>query len=350
MANIILSGNICLRERIYLSFVSKKPFYIKNIRNNFKKPGLKSFEINLFSLIDKLSSNCSIEINETGTHLKFTPGYIQDGNLIHNTDGTRALSYYLEFITYLIPLVGGKINIKIVGLRSLKADVSLETFAYVNLALLRKLWGCNLKLRVTTNILSKRKNTEVILFCPKIDLCKSFQINKRGLIIAFQVILTTSSDIMFNNENLNAFLPKKLINCGFDFKIHNFRIINREIKYRTNTMLAETSTGCILSSDLTLTRKTIKVKEFVEFYRKIFLDFLKHFISGNCIDAYNQVFFLINLINVNSKGCSEIKIKKFTLSSIYFLRESKFFIGSLFKIKFLKSSRKILVQKNLFFC
>ena len=89
--------------------------------------------------------------------MKFTPGYIQQGNLIHNTDGTRSLSYYLEFMTYLIPLIGGKLNIKIVGIRSLKADASLETFAYVNLALLRKMWGCNLKLRVTTNIISKKK-------------------------------------------------------------------------------------------------------------------------------------------------------------------------------------------------
>ena len=319
MSPVILNGNICLRERIYLSFVSKKPFYIKNIRTNFKKPGLRSFEIDLFSLIDKLCRNCSIEINETGTHLKFTPGYTQEGNIIHNTDGKRALSYYLEFLTFLIPLIGGKINIKIVGLRSLKADASLETFAYVNLAALRKIWGCNLKLRVTTNSISKKKNTEVILFCPKINLCKSFSINRRGLITAFQVILTASSDTMFTRENLNSILPEKLVNCGFDFKIHNFKIFNKKINFKTITILAETSTGCILSSDLTFVKKTIKSKEYAEYCRKIFLDFLEQFINGNCIDGYNQVFFFINLINASSKENSEIKIKRFTLSSIYFL-------------------------------
>ena len=80
MKNCILKSHLCLRERIFLSFFSKKPIYIENIRNNSKKPGLRKFELDLFSLIDKISHKSLIEVNEAGTNLKFTPGHLKNGN------------------------------------------------------------------------------------------------------------------------------------------------------------------------------------------------------------------------------------------------------------------------------
>jgi RNA 3'-terminal phosphate cyclase-like protein len=346
MAYKTLNGHLCLRERLVLSFISKNPIYIKNIRYSLPNPGLRNFEIDLLSLIDKVFHDCLIEINETGTHLKFTPGHLKDGDYFHNTIGTRGLSYYLEFLIYLVPSVKNKMNIKIIGLRSLKADISLETFAYVNLALLRKIGARDLRLRIISNSISKTKNTEVILFCPKTNLLNPFRFTKRGLILALQIVFTTSSNSILSYDNLFTILPKKLLDCNLNFRIHNFKIFNRKIDFKTITLLAETSTGCILSADSTLTRKNLKFNQWVEFYRGVFSEFLEQLVSGNCIDGNNQVFFLINFLGTTSKDESEIKVKKLTLSTIYFLRETKHILGSLFKIKYLKESKKIIIQKK----
>ena len=115
------------------------------------------------------------------------------------------------------------------------------------------------------------------------------------------ILIIAEAGINHNGKLKNA---KKLINIaknsGADFvkfqifntkHLINKKIFNKKINFKTITILAETSTGCILSSDLTFVKKTIKSKEYAEYCRKIFLDFLEQFINGNCIDGYNQVFF-----------------------------------------------------------
>ena len=343
MKNFVFNSHLCLRERLFLSIVSKKAIYIENIRNN---SGLRNFELNLFSLIDKITYNSLFEINESGTHIKFTPGFLKHGNYFHNTIGTRALSYYLEFLIYIIPLLKEKINIKLVGIRSLKADTSLEAFAYVNMAFFRKIAGRNFRMRIMTNLISKTKNTEVFLFCPKIVSMDSFSLNKLGSILSFHIIFTTSSNLTLTYENLSTILPTNYFEREIDFKIHNFKIFNNKINFRTITILAETSTGCILSSDSTLIDRVNSPNPWTEFYREIFSDFLEQLINGNCIDKQRQVFFLVNIINIDSKKDAEIKIKKLTLSTIYFLRDTRYILGQIFKIKYLKDSKKIIIKRR----
>jgi len=74
---------------------------------------------------------------------------------------------------------------------------------------------------------------------------------------------------------------------------------------------------------------------------------LGQLISGSCIDGFNQVFFLITFLNSQTKEISEIKIDRLTLSTLYFIRESKLFLGLVFRIKFLKFSKKIVIQKKI---
>ena len=59
MKNFVFTSHLCLREKLFLSIVSKKAIYIENIRNN---SGLRNFELNLFSLIDKITYDSLFEI------------------------------------------------------------------------------------------------------------------------------------------------------------------------------------------------------------------------------------------------------------------------------------------------
>ena len=347
MFNPIFTGHLCLRERLFLSFFSGKPVYIENIRISTKKTGLRDYEINLLSLIDKLTHSSIIQLNEQGTHLRFSPGCVNEGNYFHNTNGTRSLSYYLEFLIYLIPSLQKKMNVKLLGVRSLKAEISLEAFSYVNFALFRKIGPQNLRLRIMTSSISKTKNTEVVLFCPRINHLNSFQYIRRGSISNLQIIFTTSSNSILSHENLSTILSKKILNHNLNFKIHNYKVFNSKINFKTITIIAETSTGCILSKDFTITRKNLKFNQWIEFYRGIFSEFMSYLISGYCIDNHNQVFFLVNSINVSSGRISEIRVKKLTLSTIYFLRDCNTILGPIFKIKYLKSSKNIAIQKKI---
>ena len=43
-------------------------------------PGLRDFEASFLRLIDKITNGCQIEINDTGTKMRYKPGMIIGGS------------------------------------------------------------------------------------------------------------------------------------------------------------------------------------------------------------------------------------------------------------------------------
>ena len=54
-------------------------------------PGLRDYEAGFLRLVDKLTSGCQVEINETGTRLRYRPGMISGGTVEHECGGERAI-------------------------------------------------------------------------------------------------------------------------------------------------------------------------------------------------------------------------------------------------------------------
>lgn len=77
-------GAIQLRQRLVVSLLSHRPLLIRNIRSDcIYAPGLRSYEASFLRLLDKMTNGTVIEINSTGTQLRFNPGILIGGDIEH---------------------------------------------------------------------------------------------------------------------------------------------------------------------------------------------------------------------------------------------------------------------------
>ena len=96
-------GSTHFRARLVMATLSGKAIRIEHIRENAENPGLQSHEANLLQLLERLSNGTKIEINETGTVLKYVPGMIVGGKLTHDCGTDRAIGWFLEAVVALAP-------------------------------------------------------------------------------------------------------------------------------------------------------------------------------------------------------------------------------------------------------
>jgi hypothetical protein len=65
-------------------------------------PGLRDFEASFLRLLDKITNGCQIEINDTGTKLRYKPGMIIGGSeLEHDCGKSRGIGWFLEGLLML---------------------------------------------------------------------------------------------------------------------------------------------------------------------------------------------------------------------------------------------------------
>jgi len=77
-------GAVQFRQRLVVSILSNRPVLIRNIRSDdLDHPGLRDYEASFLRLLDRMTNGSSIEINATGTQLRFKPGVLLGGDLEH---------------------------------------------------------------------------------------------------------------------------------------------------------------------------------------------------------------------------------------------------------------------------
>jgi RNA 3'-terminal phosphate cyclase-like protein len=97
-------GAVQFRQRIVVSLLSHKPLLIRNIRSNdLQNPGLKDYEASFLRIIDRLTNGSQMEINSTGTQLRFKPGQLLGGPIHHDCPESRSIGWFLEGILPLAP-------------------------------------------------------------------------------------------------------------------------------------------------------------------------------------------------------------------------------------------------------
>lgn len=90
-------GSTDFRQRLVCATLSGKTLRIDDIRAEDTNPGLRDHEVSLLRLLEKITNGCVIEINETGTSLRYRPGLITGGfNLQHDCGTSRAIGYFVE--------------------------------------------------------------------------------------------------------------------------------------------------------------------------------------------------------------------------------------------------------------
>jgi hypothetical protein len=323
-----LEGHFCLRERLAISFFLKKDLQINNIRIDSFKPGIRKFEIHLFSLIDKLIPGSSFEINENGTKMKFHPGGGLQTKVFHYVGKYRSLGYYLEFILYLSSIKSNAMEIKLSGLRSTPLDVSLEAILYVTIPLHRKWAGRDTRVKIFSNSFSLVKNTDLVLISPNLNFGGNIRIIQPGVLKKLRLILSHSSGSISVRELIKGFLQKKQLSQEVDFSFFRFKIPNKSLNFTSLTLVGQTSKGCIFGNDFSTSKKNLNSVLWKNILDQTFLSFFEDVKTGSCIDNRNQIFLMLKVLWKKKKEPSVIRIGKLTLSSIFFFRDVKRFVGS----------------------
>jgi RNA 3'-terminal phosphate cyclase-like protein len=111
-------GAAQFRQRLVVSILSNRPILIRNIRSDdLQHPGLKDYEANFLKLLDTLTNGTSIEINSTGTQLRFKPGVLLGGiDIVHECPDTRSIGWYIEGILPLSPFGKESLSITFTGI------------------------------------------------------------------------------------------------------------------------------------------------------------------------------------------------------------------------------------------
>ena len=127
-ASVRLEGCQSFRQRIVLSVLSGRPLLIAKVRERgYENPGLRGFEAGFLRLVDKVTNGSTIEINETGTVLRFLPGMVMGGKHKHDCGTERSIGYFLEGIVPLIVFGKQPTTLDLTGITNDCTDMSVDS-------------------------------------------------------------------------------------------------------------------------------------------------------------------------------------------------------------------------------
>jgi RNA 3'-terminal phosphate cyclase-like protein len=124
-------GCASFRQRVVFSILSGRRLRIDNIRDKDEVPGLRDFEVNFLRLIDALTNGTRVEINETGTSLRFQPGLPAGGTLDHDCGNGRSIGWFVEGILPMLPFSKKPTVLALSGITNDDVDFSVDSLRTV---------------------------------------------------------------------------------------------------------------------------------------------------------------------------------------------------------------------------
>jgi RNA 3'-terminal phosphate cyclase-like protein len=150
-----LQGSEALRTRLALATVTGRPLRLDAIRpDDPLSPGLRPWEASLLRLLEKVTAGAAVEINETGTALKYRPGVIVGGALAHACHPGRGLTYYLEPLLLISLFARKPVRAVLQGVTDGGADPSVDAWRAATLPLVRRAAGLGAGVDAATSLLA----------------------------------------------------------------------------------------------------------------------------------------------------------------------------------------------------
>ena len=189
------TGVANFRQRLIFATLAGRPVQISEIRALSTRPGLRDYEAGFLRLVDKLTNGCQVEINETGTRLRYKPGMVTGGSVEHDCGPDRAIGYYIEGLLPLVLFAKRPVTLTLRGITNHeKWDPSVDTLRTVTLRLL-KLFGvpdAGLELRVKRRGAPPGGGGLVVFRCPAVRALKPVQLLDAGLVQKIRGIVFTT--------------------------------------------------------------------------------------------------------------------------------------------------------------
>ena len=140
-------GGQIVRSAIMLSCITGQPIEIENIRKNRKKKGLKPQHLTAIRILQKISNSKTIGAELNSSELRFTPGKIEEVELIEDIGTAGSISLVLQMIIPILAISNTKLKLTLRGGTNVKWSPSIEYTQYVMLEAYRKM-GINCKVTV----------------------------------------------------------------------------------------------------------------------------------------------------------------------------------------------------------
>ncbi|RYG41211.1 18S rRNA biogenesis protein RCL1, partial [archaeon] len=121
------TGCAQFRQRLVFATLARRGLVITGIRSDDEVPGLKSYEATFLRLLDALTNGARIEINETGTALKYVPGIIVGGVLEHDCGVEKAIGWFIEGLLPLLPFGKKGVALTLTGVTNDDTDFNVDT-------------------------------------------------------------------------------------------------------------------------------------------------------------------------------------------------------------------------------
>ncbi|RWR76842.1 putative RNA 3'-terminal phosphate cyclase-like protein [Cinnamomum micranthum f. kanehirae] len=358
-----LKGSKHFRQRLLLSTLSSTPLIIEEIRPDDSWPGLRPHEVSFLRLLETVSDDCSVVINETGTKLKYKPGVVIGGkHLVHDCGLSRSISYFLEPLIVL-GLFGKKpLSITLKGITNDSKDPSVDTFRTTTLHMLEH-FGVpleGLELKIKSRGCPPQGGGEVNLGVPMIHnslsavtwvdegLVKSI----RGVSFSTRVSPQVENRMIHSARGIfNRLLPDVHI-----FTDHKSGPESGRSPGYGISLVAKTTTGCLISADTAVYCARGDDKDDIEDYDnkpelvppeelgvQVASVLLGEIDQGGVVDSSHQGLLLL-LCALCPQDVSKVRVGKLTPYAIETLRHIRDFLGVKFVIKPDPSTNTVLLK------
>ncbi|PKU78055.1 probable RNA 3'-terminal phosphate cyclase-like protein [Dendrobium catenatum] len=346
-----LRGSQYFRQRLLLSTLSSTSILVEDIRSESASPGLRPYEVSLLRLLEKISDDCTVEINDTGTKLRYKPGVLIGGkNVVHDCGLSRSVGYFLEPLIVLGLFGKRSLSIRLKGITNDSKDPSVDTFRTTTLHILKH-FGVSLdglELKIESRGAAPLGGGEVVLVVPIVpsSLCATTWIDEgmvkriRGVTFSTRVSPQFGNRMVFAARGVfNQFLPDVHI-----FTDHRSGQSSGRSPGYGISLVAETTTGCLISADMAVSHPKTEVDALMNFEEKpelmspedvgiqVASMLLGEIEGGGVVDSSHQGLLFL-LCALCPPDVSKVRVGKLTPYSIATLRNIRDFLGVKFVIK-----------------
>lgn len=373
-------GSVQFRQRLVVSILSNRPVLIRNIRSeDLDCPGLRQHEASFLRLIDSMTNGSRIEINSTGTQLRFRPGILTGGDIQHdcpvgNSDqeesqstsiSVRSIGWFLEGVLPLAPFGKNSLSLTLTGITDGTCGTDPSPDYLRNSALpLMKHFGIGVadaddflseqaaSLRVLKRGAAPTGGGKVEFFCPVVakelrplDLTDPGKFKRvRGWAVSCKIVSSSSAArVAYAAKGLlHRLLPDVWIHTDAHTVKNNGCGPSPGLSL---VLTAESTTGVVMTAECCLdTSDTTRRRELPEdMGTRGAAMLLEEIRRGGCIDTGLQSLALLWMC-LTPEDVSRLRVGTLSQYTVESLRLFKQFLGVEFKIKPDEKEKTVLLS------
>ncbi|PKI35416.1 probable RNA 3'-terminal phosphate cyclase-like protein [Punica granatum] len=365
-----LPGSQSLRQRLLLASLSSTAIIVEDIRSDSTWPGLLPHEVSLLRLFEKVCDDCVVEINETGTKLKYKPGIIVGGrNLVHDCGLSRSIGYFLEPLIVLALFAKKPLSIRLKGITNDPKDPSVDTFRSATLPMLKR-FGIpteGLDLKIENRGVAPFGGGEILLSIPIVQCLTAVTWMDEGMVKRIRgVTFSTRVSVQLENTMIHSArgIFNRLLPDVHIFTDHRVGPQAGKSPGYGISLVAETTSGCFISTDTTVSyRRGEEGGEMEEEKTELVpaedvgqqsaSALLGEIEQGGVVDSAHQGLLFL-LCALCPQDVSKVRVGKLSPYGIETLRNIRDFLGVKFIIKPDPSTETVILKcvgcglKNLF--